>query len=107
MRPRIWVVVYSQVNLYCKKPILGLPLFGDQHYNASRLVDLGVGLRLDKSNLTVHQVRIGIAQLLSDKGRTEALSRLGTIQSLCKGLDRAADTLEEVLSVGVSHLIHS
>ena len=33
------------------KPILGIPIFGDQFYNSARMVELGVGLRLLKEEL--------------------------------------------------------
>lgn len=42
--------------LYSRTPILALPFFGDQHYNAARLVDAGVALRINKQQFTSAEV---------------------------------------------------
>jgi UDP:flavonoid glycosyltransferase YjiC (YdhE family) len=52
--------------LYWEKPILALPFFGDQHYNAARIVDLGAALKLDKQNFDSAEVRSKMDALLSN-----------------------------------------
>lgn len=90
--------------LYWEKPILALPFFGDQHYNAARLVDLGVALKLDKKHFDGASVRRKLDALLSDESYRNAARRMSVILKSAGGLDKAADIVETTLAVGISHL---
>lgn len=46
------------------KPMLGIPFFGDQYYNSARIVDLGIGLRLNKNKMTARQISSMMMELL-------------------------------------------
>jgi MGT family glycosyltransferase len=84
-------------GLYWGKPILGLPLFGDQHYNAARVVDLGAGLKLDKKHFDSDEVHRKITDIFSNKSYTEAANRMSVLMKSTGGLDKAADIVENTL----------
>ena len=80
--------------LYWEKPILALPFFGDQHYNAARIVDLEAALKLDKQNFDSAQVRSKMDALLSNRGYEDAARRMSVVFKSTGGLDKAADIVE-------------
>jgi MGT family glycosyltransferase len=84
-------------SLYYGKPILALPFFGDQHYNAARLVDLGVALKLNKHNFNRIFVFDRIKQLLHDKRYRDNASHMSKILNQTDGLNQAAQIIETVL----------
>lgn len=84
-------------SLYHGKPILALPFFGDQHYNAARLVDLGVALKLSKHNFSRIDVSNKINQLLHDQCYQEKALHMSKILKQTDGLNQAAQIVETVL----------
>jgi MGT family glycosyltransferase len=90
--------------LYCKKPILGLPFFGDQYYFAARILDLGVGLKLNKKNLESSEVRQKIHLLLNNQSYTDKANKMSAILHSTNGRELAADIVETTIAVGISHL---
>jgi UDP:flavonoid glycosyltransferase YjiC (YdhE family) len=82
-------------SLYFEKPILALPIFGDQHYNAARVVDLGVALKMDKTNLTSAQVRRNMEALLHDP-KFRNCAKLNSLKGT-RGRTEAVDALEGAL----------
>lgn len=84
--------------LYWEKPILALPFFGDQHYNAARIVDLGAALKLNKQNFDSVQVRSKMDALLSNRGYEDAARRMSVVFKSTGGLDKAADIVEATLA---------
>jgi MGT family glycosyltransferase len=93
--------------LYWGKPILGLPFFGDQHYNAARIVDLGVALKLDKQSFDSSEVRQKINHLLNNPSYTDAARQMAVVLKSTGGLDKAADIVETTLAEGISHEVPS
>jgi len=91
-------------SLYRGKPLLCLPIFGDQHYNAARVVDLGAGIRLHKTQFDSTQVHHKTEELLNDARFSKSAERMSIILQHTRGRDRAADLVETVLKVGSSHL---
>jgi UDP:flavonoid glycosyltransferase YjiC (YdhE family) len=89
--------------LYWGKPILALPFFGDQHYNAARIVDLGVALKLNKQSFDSAEVRQKINHLLSNPSYTDAARQMAVILKSTGGLDKAADIVETMLAEEISH----
>jgi MGT family glycosyltransferase len=77
------------------KPMLALPIFWDQHDNAQRLHETGLGVRLPTYSFTDQALSSAIEKLLAD----EALSgRLGEISARLEanpGTKRAADLIEQ------------
>ncbi len=84
-------------SLYYGKPILALPFFGDQHYNAARLVDLGAALKLSKRHFSPTEVCDKINQLLHDPCYQEKALYLSRRLKQTDGLNQAAQIVESVL----------
>jgi MGT family glycosyltransferase len=89
--------------LYWEKPILALPFFGDQHYNAARIVDLGVALKLNKNHFDTAEVRRQIDALLSIPSYKDATRQMSVVLKSAGGLDKAADFVETTLAEGIRH----
>lgn len=83
-------------SLYFGKPILGLPVFGDQHYNANRVADIGVGLRLYKERIRSGEVQQSIRVVLNDPGFSAMAERMQMEIRQMRGRERAADLLETI-----------
>ncbi|MEP0754927.1 glycosyltransferase [Trichocoleus sp. Lan] len=88
--------------LYWEKPILALPFFGDQHYFATRVVDLGVALKLDKNHFDSADVRRKIEALLSIPSYKDATRQMSVALKNTGGLDKAADIVETTLAAGIT-----
>jgi len=87
--------------LYWEKPLLALPFFGDQHYNAARVVDLGAALKLNKEHFNSAEVRSKMDALLSIQSYTDAARRMSVVLKSTGGLDKAADIVESTLAEGI------
>jgi len=92
-------------SLYWGKPILALPIFGDQHYNAARVADVGAGLRLRKQRFDSNEVRRKMESLLDGPGYTAAARKMSNVLRQTGGLDEAARIVEHTLASGFNHLI--
>ncbi len=82
------------------KPMVVLPLFWDQHDNAQRVAETGFGRRLPAYDHTGAELVAAVAGLLGDdrlRARMEALGR--TIRAH-RGVERAADLIEEAARAG-------
>ena len=90
--------------LSCGKPILGLPFFGDQFYNAARIVDLGVALKLNKENFQSSEVSEKVDSLLSNQTYKDKANKMSEIIKTTGGRELAADIVETTLAVGINHL---
>lgn len=53
-----------QESVSAGKPMLLMPLFGDQFLNAHKIVALGNGIKLDVSELTKEKLKDALLQLL-------------------------------------------
>ncbi|MER3432317.1 MAG: hypothetical protein C4288_02535 [Leptolyngbya sp. ERB_1_1] len=82
--------------LYYGKPILALPFFGDQHYNAARLVDLGVALKLNKQNFSGTEVRRKLDQILLIQSYRDNASQIAKTLQQTSGLDKSAEIIESI-----------
>ena len=80
--------------LHFGKPMIVLPLFWDQHDNAQRMAELGLGVRLDTYRFADEQMHAAIDGLLGDE---ELHARLTTSAAEIQGRDgltAAADVIE-------------
>lgn len=84
-------------SLYYGKPILALPFFGDQHYNAARLVDLGVALKINKRNFSRIDVSDKVNQLLRAQCYQEKALHMSVKLKQTDGLNQAAQIVETIL----------
>ena len=84
--------------LHFGKPMIVLPLFWDQHDNAQRVAELGLGVRLDTYRFTDEQLRGAIATLLGDEALKARLARSAAQIQAAEGLRAAADLIEGAAS---------
>ncbi len=80
--------------LHFGKPMIVLPLFWDQHDNAQRVDELGLGVRLDPYRFTDAQLHGALARLLGDTTLRDRLARAAADIQRRQGLRRAADLIE-------------
>jgi MGT family glycosyltransferase len=91
--------------LYWAKPILALPFFGDQHYNAARLVDLGTALKLDKKHFDSTEIQSKVNTLLNISSYENAANQMSEILKSTGGLNQAADIVETMLAGQISEFL--
>ena len=48
-------------------PLLALPFFGDQHFNSRKMVDAGIGLKLNVDTMTNESIVDAVRQLLDNR----------------------------------------
>jgi MGT family glycosyltransferase len=80
--------------LHFGKPMIVLPLFWDQHDNAQRVDELGLGVRLDTYRFTDAEMHGAIARLLGDEALHTRLGEAGRQIQARQGLRRAAGLIE-------------
>lgn len=88
----------TQEGLYCGVPMIAVPQAADQFGNADRLVELGVGRRIDTGEATPEALRAALLDLTSDP---EVAARLAKLREEVRGeggTTRAADLIEELLA---------
>ena len=59
------------------KPMLVMPLFGDQYENAQRIQEEGLGLRLDPFHCTEDQLLSAVDRLVTDEGLRDRMAAIG------------------------------
>ena len=80
--------------LHFGKPMIVLPLFWDQHDNAQRVDELGLGTRLDTYRFTDDQMHGAIARLLGDQVLRARLAESAARIQASDGLRAAAEVIE-------------
>ncbi|GAA3004395.1 macrolide family glycosyltransferase [Streptosporangium longisporum] len=88
----------TQEGLYCGVPMIAVPQAADQFGNADRLVELGVGRRVDTGEATPEALRTALLDLTGDP---EVAERLAAIQAETRaegGTPRAVALIEEMLA---------
>jgi MGT family glycosyltransferase len=84
-------------SLYFGKPMVVLPLFWDQHDNAQRLDETGLGVRLDTYAHAPDELTGALDRLLADEPLAERLLRLSEGLRAARGTQRAADLIEQAI----------
>jgi MGT family glycosyltransferase len=87
----------TQEGLYCGLPMIAVPQATDQFANADRLVELGVGIRLDTGQGTPEALRGALLRLTGDARVAERLSAIRKELREEGGAARAADLIEAEL----------
>mgnify|MGYP000861784062 CR=1 FL=1 len=102
--PNVKVVVshcglgVAQEALMHGKPLLCLPLFGDQPDVAARVRDANAGRVLNKARLSAADVRRSVLEIVrSNKKFSREAKRVGMLLKYAGGVDRAADVIESYL----------
>jgi len=80
------------------KPLLALPMALDQPAVAARLAALGVAEVLSVENRSTEQLRTALLKVQNDPGYRNAAQKLQPQMQSLRGLERAADIIEEALS---------
>ncbi|MDR0342355.1 MAG: glycosyl transferase [Nocardiopsaceae bacterium] len=81
-------------SLHFGKPMVVLPLFWDQHDNAQRIDELGLGVRLDPYRFTDEQLHGAIDRLLGDDVMRARLGRAAEEIRQRDGVRAAAGVIE-------------
>ena len=80
------------------KPLLALPMALDQPAVAARLAALGVAEVLSVENRSTEQLRTALLKVQNDPAYRNAAQKLQSQMQTLRGLERAADIIEEALS---------
>jgi MGT family glycosyltransferase len=100
--PRVDLVITHGGNnttteaLHFGKPMIVLPLFWDQHDNAQRIHEAGLGVRLDTYRCSRDEFVGAIEQLVHDEGLRERLATQARQTQRRDGVVEAARLIEEV-----------
>lgn len=78
-------------------PLIVVPTGWDLPENAQRVVEAGVGVRIEPKNCTIKRLRSAIFEILYNPRYHQNAKRIGSILSRMDGPERAADLLERLL----------
>ena len=78
------------------KPMIGLPIFWDQHDNAQRIDELGLGVRLDTYAFAEEELAVAVERLLGDHALAARLAAMSRRLQASPGTHRAADLVERL-----------
>jgi MGT family glycosyltransferase len=85
-------------SLYFGKPMVVLPLFWDQHDNAQRLDETGLGVRLDTYGHAPDELSGALDRLLDDESLSRRLGAISASLQKARGTERAADLIERAIA---------
>jgi MGT family glycosyltransferase len=88
--------------LHFGKPMIVLPLFWDQHDNAQRVHELGLGVRLDTYRFTDGDLHGALHRLLRDTALHTRLARAAAIIQRRDGVHQAATVIEAAAAGGTT-----
>lgn len=77
-------------SLCSKTPILGMPIFAEQNYNARLMITYGTGIALNKFYVDTDQLYAGLVELLENRKYAERVAKMQRIF-----LDRPISALDE------------
>jgi MGT family glycosyltransferase len=83
--------------LHFGKPMVVMPVFWDQHDNAQRVHETGVGIRLDTYGHAPEELTGAVETLLADRALAERLAAISRRLRGASGTEAAADAIESVL----------
>ncbi|WP_425557657.1 macrolide family glycosyltransferase [Kitasatospora cystarginea] len=84
-------------GLYCGLPMVAVPQAADQFANADRLVELGVGRRLDTADATAEALRSAVLELNGDPVVAARLAEISRDVRAGGSSAKAADVIEAAL----------
>jgi UDP:flavonoid glycosyltransferase YjiC (YdhE family) len=76
------------------RPMLALPIFWDQHDNATRVEEAGFGARLDTYHFEDSELGTAVDRLLAANGMRKHLDSVSSRLRSSSGAERAADLIE-------------
>ena len=84
-------------SFYFGKPMLVLPLFGDQYDNAQRITETGLGLRLNPFHCSETELLNAVENLISDECLAKRMSAIGERVRNSKDKKIVSDKIESLL----------
>ena len=82
---------------YFGKPIIVIPLFGDQYDNAQRVHEKRFGIRINPFTCTKEELENAIETLLNDKGLNEELKKIAErCKNNAKSNNQLCESIEAV-----------
>ena len=92
--------------LYNAVPVIGFPLFGDQHYNAMKMTSKGYGIKLSIADCTSEDLIVAIQTLLNNTTYKQSILNASAIfkSRPMTPAQRAAWWIDHVIKYGASHL---
>ncbi|XP_063233927.1 UDP-glycosyltransferase UGT5-like isoform X2 [Bacillus rossius redtenbacheri] len=97
----------SEEAIHSGVPLISIPFFSDQDYNTKRIVEKGIGLKLDISEVSKEKILDALKTVLTDKSFWDNMRRLSSIMRdhQSSPLERAVWWTEYVLRHGgAAHL---
>uniref|UniRef100_A0A914Z176 glucuronosyltransferase n=1 Tax=Panagrolaimus superbus TaxID=310955 RepID=A0A914Z176_9BILA len=85
--PKVKLIIFQggyntfQEAIYASKPMIVIPLFGDQKRNANLIKKFGIGMRLDKSNFNEESLYKAIKLVLESKKYSLNVAKLNALVS--------------------------
>ncbi|WP_052809518.1 macrolide family glycosyltransferase [Streptomonospora alba] len=84
-------------GLYHRVPMVALPQMAEQRANADRLVELGLGLRIDPGGTTPEALWDAVDEVVADPRVHERIEGMRERMDAAGGAQSAADEIEDVL----------
>ncbi|XP_011172227.1 UDP-glucosyltransferase 2 [Solenopsis invicta] len=80
-------------------PVVAIPFFGDQYFNARKILDAGIGLTLDIDTITENSIVQTLTEIVENKAYSNNIKTMSAIvrDELVKPIDRAVWHVEHVL----------
>jgi glucuronosyltransferase len=93
--------------LYHGVPMLGLPIFGDQAYNAERFASKGFGLYINLRDLRAEDFVSNITELVQNQSYKEAITKASEMyrDQLMTPKQTAAYWIDHVMKYGADHML--
>jgi MGT family glycosyltransferase len=88
-------------SVYFGKPMVVLPLFWDQHDNAQRVQEAGLGVRLDPYRFQEHELLGSIDRLLADEALAARLDEIAGRLQATPGTVQAAELITALSRSGL------
>ncbi|CAH1792969.1 unnamed protein product [Owenia fusiformis] len=86
-------------------PMLGMPFFGDQHYNSMRMHYKGYGIHMDLLHFTADELKNNINEIISNPDYTKRIKKASRIfKSQENPRKRAVAAIKHVVDFGSDHL---
>ena len=79
------------------KPMIVMPLFGDQYDNAQRIVDKNYGARLEPNHFTKEEILNTIDRLLNDEDLKQRLEKVKTRMQQSKSKEKLCELMESLV----------
>ena len=84
-------------TFYFGKPMIVMPLFGDQYDNSQRIQEKGLGIRLDPYSCGKEELLSAIESMLSDKELNERLRKISERIQSENSIDMFAKHVEDLV----------